>query len=110
MTWILDQNILNELTKTEGDILNQITNLWNNQDTPQKQWTMLIDSISNIKSLGYLIYTYYFYYFFMAGLILLTAMIWAIVLTMYKRKNAPKKQLIYKQIAQKFENSLAYTT
>jgi hypothetical protein len=37
-------------------------------------------------------------------------MIWAIVLTMYKRKNAPKKQLIYKQIAQKFENSLAYTT
>lgn len=113
MTWILDKNILSTLSTNEGDIINQISNLWNNQgissSSTEKPWIMIIDSISNIKSLGYLIYTYYFYYFFMAGLILLIAMIGAIVLTMYKRKNAPKKQLIYKQIAQKFEKSIAYT-
>ncbi len=33
-------------------------------------------------------YTYYSYYFMTAGMILLVAMIGAIVLTMYKRKNA----------------------
>jgi NADH-quinone oxidoreductase subunit J len=76
----------------------------------QRSWPSLIDSLTNIQSLGYLIYTYYFYYFLMAGMVLLTAMIGAIVLTMHKRKNASskKKQLIFKQIARNFENSVAY--
>lgn len=76
----------------------------------QRSWPSLIDSLTNIQSLGYLIYTYYFYYFLMAGMVLLTAMIGAIVLTMHKKKNASskKKQLIFKQIARNFENSVAY--
>jgi len=64
---------------------------------------------TNIQSLGFLIYTYYFYYFLMASLILLIAMIGAIVLTMHKRQNASKKQLIFKQVARNFENAIGYT-
>lgn len=45
----------------------------------------------------------------MASLILLIAMIGAIVLTMYKRKHASKKQYIYKQVARSFETAVAYT-
>lgn len=55
-------------------------------------------------------YTYYFYYFILAGIILLIAMIGAIVLTMYKRKNAWKKQMIYRQIARNFENTITRAT
>lgn len=117
MTWIWDNNqwLLVQQSGLEttntGNIINQINILWNNQDTfgEKKSWILLIDTISNIKTLGYLIYTYYFYYFFMSGLILLIAMIGAIVLTMYKRKNAPKRQIIYKQVTQKFEHSIAHT-
>lgn len=45
----------------------------------------------------------------MAGLILLIAMIGAIVLTMHKRQNVLKKQLISKQVARNFENAISYT-
>jgi hypothetical protein len=44
----------------------------------------------------------------MAGLILLVAMIGAIVLTMHKRRHGAKKQLIFKQVSQTFENSIGY--
>ena len=48
----------------------------------------------------------------MASLILLVAMIGAIVLTMHKRprKKASKKQLIFKQVARSFEDSIGYAT
>lgn len=74
----------------------------------QKSWTNLIDSVTNIESLGYLIYTYFFYYFILASLILLLAMIGAIVLTMHKKKYASKKQLIFKQIERSFQNAISY--
>jgi len=75
----------------------------------QEPWTALVAENTNIQSLGFLIYTYYFYYFLMASLILLIAMIGAIVLTMHKRQNASKKQLIFKQVARNFENAIGYT-
>lgn len=68
---------------------------------------MLVPGGNNTQSLGLLIYTYYFYYFLMASLILLIAMIGAIVLTMHKRHNASKKQLIFKQVARNFEDAIA---
>jgi hypothetical protein len=74
----------------------------------QKSWSALIDPVTNIQSLGYLIYTYYFYHFMVSGLILLIAMIGAIVLTMYKRKNASKKQFIFKQVSRGFENAIDF--
>ena len=74
----------------------------------QKRWTALIDPLSNIQSLGLIIYTYYFYYFLMSSLILLVAMIGAIVLTMHKRRYAAKKQLIFRQVARNFEEAIGY--
>jgi len=65
--------------------------------------------MTNIQSLGFLVYTHYFYYFILASVILLVAMIGAIVLTMHKRKYASKKQLIFKQIARNFTTALKYT-
>jgi hypothetical protein len=75
----------------------------------QPRWSALIDPVTNIQSLGYLIYTYYFYYLIIASFILLIAMIGAIVLVLYKRKNASKKQLIFKQVFQNFEKAIIYT-
>ena len=74
----------------------------------QKRWTSLIDSLSNIQSLGLVIYTYYFYYFLMSSLILLVAMIGAIVLTMHKRRCAAKKQQVFRQVARNFEEAIGY--
>lgn len=83
--------------------------LYDNFYMVQKEWTSLIDSFTNIQSLGFLIYTYYFYYFIIASIILLVAMIGAIVLTMHKRKFASKKQLIFKQIERNFSDAIRYT-
>ena len=44
------------------------------------QYSSLIESVTNIESVGLLLYTYYFYFFIIASLILLVAMIGAIVL------------------------------
>lgn len=91
------------------EIINEINNIWNDQETLQKPWIILAVPTTNIQTLGYLIYTYYFYYFIMASLILLIAMIGAIVLTMYKRKHASKKQHIYKQVTRNFETAITWT-
>lgn len=103
-----DNQVLSLLETNQGDTINGLNLLWNNHESLNKPWIGLLDSVTNIQALGYLIYTYYFYYFFMSGLILLIAMIGAIVLTMYKKKTS-KKQIIYKQVAQKLSNVLAYT-
>lgn len=82
-------------------------NLQNSFETHNKQWFSLIDHKSNIESLGYLIYTEFFYYYLMASLILLVAMIGAIVLTMNK-KDAAKKQLIFKQVDRTFDEAVGF--
>jgi len=82
-------------------------NLQNSFETHNKQWFSLIDQKSNIESLGYLIYTEFFYYYLMASLILLVAMIGAIVLTMNK-KDAAKKQLIFKQVDRTFDEAVGF--
>lgn len=65
-------------------------------------WADAINHVSNIVSLGKIMYTYYAYLFIVAGLILLVAMIGAIVLTMYKRSNV-KRQDILSQLTRDFE-------
>lgn len=60
-----------------------------------------IDSLTNITSLGLLIYTFYFYFFLQAGLILLVAMIGAIVLTMHKGVHV-KRQQVFQQNTREF--------
>lgn len=76
----------------------------------QRSWSALVDPIitTNIESLGYLLYTYYFYHFLIASLILLVAMIGAIVLTLCKRRNASKKQVIFQQVGRNFGDAIGY--
>ena len=55
-------------------------------------------AIANTAALGRVIYTHYFYFFQAAGMILLTAMIGAIVLTL-RHKEGVKRQNIADQVA-----------
>ena len=54
--------------------------------------------VSNTAALGQVLYTHYFYFFQAAGLILLTAMVGAIVLTL-RHKEGVKRQSISDQVA-----------
>lgn len=60
-----------------------------------------IDSITNIETLGQVLYTTYIFEFLIAGLILLLAVICAVVLTNTVSNN-DKKQFISRQIARKY--------
>ena len=64
-----------------------------------------IDDVENTKAIGRVLYTKYVYLFQAAGMILLTAMIGAIVLTLRQRPGV-KKQKIYKQVSRKREDSV----
>jgi NADH:ubiquinone oxidoreductase subunit 6 (subunit J) len=72
-------------------------------------WRSLIDSITNLESLGQILYTYFFIYFLLAGLILLVAMIGAIVLTMQLNRQV-RRQVIFKQVARNFNNAIFLTS
>lgn len=65
------------------------------------QYSSLIESVTNIESVGLLLYTYYFYFFIIASLILLVAMIGAIVLTMHKGVYV-KRQKVFSQNTREF--------
>jgi NADH-quinone oxidoreductase subunit J len=85
----------------KGDItesMKQLNQVWEEYYQIEKPWTTIIETVTNIQAIGRVMYTYYSYYFMTAGMILLVAMIGAIVLTMYKRKNAWKKQMVYEQV------------
>ncbi len=64
-----------------------------------------IKEIENTKALGNVLYTKYIYLFQAGGMILLTAMIGAIVLTLRTRPGI-KKQVIAKQVSRKREDSV----
>ncbi len=57
-------------------------------------WINTIEFITNSQALGNIIYTYYFALFILAGILLLVSMIGAIVLTLNKRTNARKQNII----------------
>ena len=67
-------------------------------------WVANTESISNIATLGQVLYTT-FAVFLIAGLILLVAMIGAIVLTMQTRTTL-RRQQIYQQTSRDFENAV----
>jgi len=70
-------------------------------------WTNQIDPITNVASLGELLYTYYVFCFMTASLILLVAMIGAILLTMRKRTNV-RKQEIFDQVYGNINSKVRY--
>jgi len=67
-------------------------------------WFQQIDVVSNIETLGQVLYTEYLVYFLLAGVILLVAMVGAIVLTMSTRTSL-RRQLIFQQVSRDFDNS-----
>ena len=69
------------------------------------QYSSLIESVTNIESVGLLLYTYYFYFFIIASLILLVAMIGAIVLTMHKGVYV-KRQQVFEQNSREFAKTV----
>ena len=67
-------------------------------------WFQQVDVVSNIQTLGQVLYTEYLVYLLLAGVILLVAMVGAIVLTMSTRTSL-RRQLIYQQVSRDFDNS-----
>jgi len=63
-------------------------------DLNSVSWINTIEFITNSQALGNIIYTYYFALFILAGILLLVSMIGAIVLTLNKRTNARKQNII----------------
>ena len=70
-----------------------------------KVWASNVDNVTNIVSLGQVIYTYRYYNFLVASLILLVAMIGAIVLTLHKR-SVTVRQKIYDQVARDLKKAI----
>jgi NADH-quinone oxidoreductase subunit J len=78
----------------------------NNQSTEYFyiSWFNQIDFITNLESIGQILYTYYFVFFLMAGFILFVSMTGALMLTLTLKKSV-KKQIVYKQLARHNENA-----
>lgn len=64
-----------------------------------------IDEVENTKALGQVLYTRYIYLFQAGGMILLTAMVGAIVLTL-RRREGVRKQSIARQVARRRQDSV----
>ncbi|MDO8996106.1 MAG: NADH-quinone oxidoreductase subunit J [Sediminibacterium sp.] len=94
--------LLQILVVIENDLLALTDFDFQPAQTETIQWAMEMNQSNNIESLGRIMYTNYFYFFIVSGLILLVAMIGAIVLTMYKRGNV-KRQDVLSQLTRDFE-------
>nr|YP_008475382.1 NADH dehydrogenase subunit 6 [Thraustotheca clavata]AGS55518.1 NADH dehydrogenase subunit 6 [Thraustotheca clavata] len=71
------------------------------------QWFTRLDEITNIETLGQILYTYNAFFLLVAGLILLIALIGAVMLTIKEKKN--KKFLtknLYKQLSRNYLNAV----
>jgi len=73
-------------------------------------WFSLIDDVSNIETIGTIIYTYFFYFFMLAAIVLLIAMIGAIVLTAQVRDKNLHSQNVYHQMSRNPSNAIFLTT
>ncbi|WPT18724.1 NADH-ubiquinone oxidoreductase chain 6 (mitochondrion) [Picochlorum sp. SENEW3] len=68
-------------------------------------WTYTLAQVSNMHTMGRLLYTYYGVYFLVASLILLVAMVGAIVLTQQRRRGA-RRQHVYIQNTRDFARTI----
>lgn len=69
------------------------------------EWAGNAKNVTNIETLGSVIYTFFFYYFIVASIILLVAMIGAIVLTMHKSIDV-KRQEVFDQNTRQFKKTV----
>jgi len=71
-------------------------------------WFEKIDSFTDLKSLGQILYTYYVLQFLIAGIILLLAVIGSVVLTIKIQTKQSKKQVIFRQLSRSYKNVLLF--
>lgn len=65
----------------------------------------IVESKTNIESLGYILYTDYYLFFIIASFILLVSMIGAIILTIY-HEDQVRRQDLFSQIATEFDKTV----
>lgn len=73
------------------------------------EWLQAVNEITDIDTVGLLIYTYYYYAFFIIGLILLIAMLSSIMLTLSHKKFV-RRQDLFNQINKSFEKTIILKT
>lgn len=73
------------------------------------EWYQKVDQITNVETLGLIMYTYYFYFFLAASIILFVSMIGAITLTLQTQANV-KRQQIFQQVSRDFEKAVFLTS
>ena len=66
------------------------------------EWILLLDQITNIETVGQVMYTYYFPLFLTVGIILLLALIGAVLLTLTEKKT----KHVFKQVSRDCSNSI----
>lgn len=69
-------------------------------------WFEKLDFLTNIESIGQVLYTFYVVQFLISGFILLVAILGAVVLTMSNYKTTTKKQLLFKQVSRSFKKTV----
>lgn len=80
--------------------------LWaSHPQAPKKGAQALLESATNAKAIGKVLYTDYFYSFQLSGIILLVAMVGAIVLTLRTRTNI-RRQNYHEQLSRSPDNTL----
>lgn len=85
---------------------NELTPLQERTPPAQKvDWASNMESLTNIQTLGELLYTHYFYLFLLGSLVLLVSMIGAIVLTLNHGRQV-KRQQIHQQVARDLERTI----
>lgn len=70
-----------------------------------KAWSDHLNEITDVETVGLLIYTYYYYFFFVIGLVLLIAMVSSIMLTL-SHKKLVRRQNLFIQINKSFEKTI----
>lgn len=71
-------------------------------------WPTHLHALTNVASLGQVLYSNYFFLFLLAGIILFLSMIAAIVLTMYRRTGV-RRQDIYQQVSTDYQRTIYLT-
>ena len=69
-------------------------------------WIYRIDNITNIETIGQVLYTFYFFFFFFSGIILLISLIGAVILT--KKENVFIKDIniLYTQLSRNYKKAI----
>ena len=90
--------VVSDTFKTNPYIDSSLFNYYTN-------WLDKVDSLTELESIGQLLYTHYVLQFLIAGNILLLSVIGAVSLTINTR-HTTKKQIIFKQLSRTYKNVL----